>query len=112
MRTFVITDDECDEINFVMAIVEAPEEADLDALFTAFVAEYGDGRGGLDAQRLRAEGYLSHEASRLFGDWLARRPGFHRLLFEELNTTLRLEDERARLMEQARLAEQAASQEG
>ncbi len=101
MRTYVITDDECDEINFVMAVVEAPEEADLDDLFAAFVAAYGDGRGGLDARRLRSEGYMSHEASRLFSNWLARQPGFRLLPFEELNTTLRLETERTRMAEQA-----------
>ncbi len=101
MRTYVITDDECDEIKFVMAVVEAPEEDDLDALFTTFTATYGDGRGGLDARRLQSEGYLSHEASRLFGDWLARQPGFRLLLFEELNTTLRLEAERTRIARQA-----------
>lgn len=99
MRTYVITDDECDEINFVMAVVEAPEEADLDDLFAAFMAEYGDGQGGLDAWRLHREGYMSHEASRLFSNWLTRRPGFRLLLFEELNTTLRLEAERARMAE-------------
>lgn len=82
----MITDDECDEINVVMVVIEAPEEADRDALFAAFVAAYGDGRGGLDPQRKRREGYLSHEARRLFSTWLARRPSFRRLLFEELNT--------------------------
>lgn len=100
MRTYVITDDECDEINFVMAVVEAPEEADLDDLFAAFVAAYGDGQGGLDTRRLHSEGYLSHEASRLFSDWLARRPGFRLLRCEELNTTLRLAAARTRVAEQ------------
>lgn len=97
MRTFVITDDECDEINFVMEVIAVPEDADLDALFAAFLADYGDGQGGLDPRRLRNEGYMSHEASRLFSDWLTRQPGFRLLLFEELNTSRRLEAVRTRI---------------